>query len=278
MKHWQLVPFYLIFLSITASEGTLRDKNPKAFFKPDLNRVDRARTAIIIRSSRSARNFRSFNNPFLLSRDSKNSTRMQHFLIQFQAKNHAPDKNGKVILKPVEPGFHEIQWMGPDTQRTLFLPIQSGEVWLIEILKRMESPNLPGLLVGNTLLESLVNPELNDLSAKLVEIENILKKITREELDVSEIISEQYEDELGAREDFMDFLEIRLRELQEISLQSCELFHSNKAGRVYLSGIYRFQDQSSAYFFLRLELDSEFKIRRYELVSPQLESDQGWRE
>ena len=255
------------------SQGALTEVNPKTFFKPDLNRVDRARTGFVIRTSRAPALKSSLNNPFL-SRNHSNRPLLSHsFRVRFRNQEWTPNQYGKVELRPVPPGFHQIEWSQKDLHRSLFLPIQSSETWLLEFFINEEMSPYPSVLVGKSELQTLPNPELNQLNHKLIRVQEILEKIVEKRFDPAQFLADSYEDEMGKREDFIAFLEIKFRSLEAIDFASCELMDSQDSSRLYLSGRMRDMNQHSSYFFLRLEMIEDFKVRRYELVSSSLVPD-----
>ena len=132
---------------------------------------------------------------------------------------------------------------------------------------------LPSVLVGKTILESLPNPELNQLHQKLIQLASILKTLKYESFDPEDYVADSYTDDIGGKKDFAEYLRIKLKTWQEITFSSSELIRSGDIYRLYLNGNLRNRKKESNYFFLRLDLLDEFKVRRFELISGGQESD-----
>lgn len=153
------------------------------------------------------------------------------------------------------------------------MPIQSSEIWLMEFLIMGNYAHLPSVLVGKSILESLPNPEFNQLHSELNRIVSILKAIVNQTFDPGEYIADSYVDELGGREDFVEYLRIQLKNWQEISFSSGEYLSSKDLSRLYLNGHLIQKELKSKYFFIRLDLLEGFQVRRFELISDGKEND-----
>ena len=273
MKHHLALILCSGLLAPIYSQNSLTDINPKTFFKPKLDRASRARTGIILRTVKSRPPVMDFNNPFL-SRSSDGRVSLSNsFNVTIQNQRYAPNSHGKVEAVPLKPDFYEIEWEDSGLKRTTFLPIQSSEIWLLEFLRTENHPMLPSVLVGKTILESLPNPELNQLHQKLIQLASILKTLKYESFDPEDYVADSYTDDIGGKKDFAEYLRIKLKTWQEITFSSSELIRSGDIYRLYLNGNLRNRKKESNYFFLRLDLLDEFKVRRFELISGGQESD-----
>tara|TARA_Y100000589_G_scaffold325288_1_gene362955 strand:+ start:818 stop:1639 length:822 start_codon:yes stop_codon:yes gene_type:complete len=210
---------FIIFFNTQFCQS-LATINPKTYFKPDLKRKESRLTGCQILVLKESNSNQSLNNPFLKRSlgFSQNTRLLKKVKVSLNGKSAEGNARRPITFKKLRPGNQTLIIETPDFK----LPLNFSLRWEEEMLVLVLLPKVGKVPIGALLKPKkiLAGVEFRQMLSSLQNWREKTLQATNLTDDPADWISNDYVDQIGKKEDFVDFLTVWKKRLKKLEISS----------------------------------------------------------
>ena len=213
---------FLLFLLIYHQQfcQNLSTVNPKTHFKPVLKRKESRLTGCQILVLRESKPNKSLNNPFLRRSHGfgKNTKLVKDVKLTLNGMSIKKDHTAPIKLKRLSPGNQTLIIESSEFKLPLNFSLKwEEEMLILVLLPKTEKYPVKAIIKSKKVLAGV---EFRQMLTDLKSYDSKALKIAQLNIKPAEIISDNYVDKIGKKEDFVDYLTVWKKRLTKLEIKS----------------------------------------------------------